>query len=131
MDVGTAIRSNKTGIVTVNANDSIQDLARVLQEHHIGAVPVVDAGGGIVGMISERDLVRGLAEAGADIVNKTVRSLMTADVVACNSSDSLSDIKEMMTEGRFRHMPVIEEGNLVGIITIRDIVEHMVDEPEN
>jgi CBS domain-containing protein len=129
MDVGTAIRSKSSGVVTVSADDSIQALAGTLLENHIGAVPVVDGGGGIVGMISERDLVRGLATKGADIVNMTVRNLMTADVVACKSSDSLSDIKEMMTEGRFRHMPVIEEGELVGVITIRDVVEHMVEEP--
>jgi CBS domain-containing protein len=129
MDVGTAIRSKSPGVVTVSADDTIQALAAVLLENHIGAVPVVDGGGGIVGMISERDLVRGLATKGADIVNMTVRNLMTADVVACNSSDSLSVIKEMMTEGRFRHMPVIEEGELIGVITIRDVVEHMVEEP--
>ncbi|MBT3703530.1 MAG: CBS domain-containing protein [Alphaproteobacteria bacterium] len=129
MDVGTAIRTRPSGVVTVNADDTIQVLASVLLEHHIGAVPVVDGRGGIVGMISERDLVRGLATKGGDIINMTVRNLMTADVVACNSSDPLSVIKEMMTEGRFRHMPVIEEGELVGVVTIRDVVEHLVEEP--
>jgi CBS domain-containing protein len=128
MDVGTAIRSKKAGVVTVTPDQSIEALAAILLEHHIGALPVVDGGGGIVGMISERDLVRGLATSGGEIVNLTVRDLMTADVVACKSTDSLSGIKEMMTEGRFRHMPVIEESELVGLITIRDIVEHMVDD---
>jgi CBS domain-containing protein len=128
MDVGTAIRAKKSEVVTVSADDSIQALARTLTDNQVGAVPVVDAGGGIVGMISERDLVRGLASSGAEIVDLSVRDLMTADVVACKASDSLSDIKEMMTEGRFRHMPVIEEGELIGIVAIRDVMEHMVEE---
>ena len=92
-------------------------------------MPVVDGGGGIVGMISERDLVRGVVESGGDIVDKTVRELMTADVVACKSSDLLGDIKSMMSEGRFRHMPVIEEGELVGVISIRDIVDLLIEDP--
>ena len=128
MDVGTAIRANSPVVVTVSADDDIRTLAGILTENHIGAVPVVDGGGGIVGMISERDLVRGIASGGADIVGQTVRDLMTADVVACKATDSLADIRDMMTEGRFRHMPVIEEGELVGIITIRNIVDNMVDE---
>ena len=129
MDVGTAIRARGTTVITVSADDSIQSFAQVLQDNHIGAVPVVDAGGGIVGMISERDLVRGVANSGGDIVSQTVRDLMTADVVACKSSDSLSMIKEMMIEGRFRHMPVVEDGELVGMITIRDIAEHLIEDP--
>ncbi len=121
----------KAAVATVKPDLAMSDLAARLIEHHIGALAVVDAGGGMIGVISERDVVRGLADHGAALADLAVRDLMTADVVACKPEDSLADIREMMAEGRFRHMPVVEEGELVGMISVRDIVSHMVDEKED
>ncbi len=124
------VLETKAAVATVKPELAMTKLAERLTEHHIGALAVVDAGGGIIGVISERDVVRGLADHGAVLADLTVRDLMTADVVACKPDDSLADIREMMAVGRFRHMPVVEEGELVGMISVRDIVSHMVDIPE-
>ena len=121
----------KAAVATVKPDLAMSDLAARLIEHRIGALAVVDAGGGMIGVISERDVVRGLADHGAALADLAVRDLMTADVVACKPEDSLADIREMMALGRFRHMPVVEEGELVGMISVRDIVSHMVDEKED
>ena len=110
---------------TIGPDASIGEFVDLLMDKHVGAVAVCDAGGGIIGMISERDIVRGLSVIGAGVADVKVRDLMTADVVACNSKDSLQGIREMMMEGRFRHMPVVEEGALIGMITMRDIVDHL------
>jgi len=110
---------------TIGPDVTVGEFVDMLMDQHIGAVAVCDAGGGIIGMISERDIVRGISEIGAGIADIQVRDLMTADVIACNSNDSLESIREMMIEGRFRHMPVISEGELIGMVSMRDIVIHM------
>jgi len=130
MQVRTVLEA-KAAVATVKPDLAMSDLASRLIEHRIGALAVVDAGGGMIGVISERDVVRGLADHGAALADLAVRDLMTADVVACKPEDSLADIREMMALGRFRHMPVVEEGELVGMISVRDIVSHMVDEKED
>ena len=129
MDVGSAIRSKKAEVLSVGPDDSVQALAGILHENRLGALAVVDGGGGIVGMISERDLIRGLVENGAGLVKKNVRDLMTADVIACKATDSLADVKAMMSVGHFRHLPVIEDSELVGIITLRDVLDNMLEIP--
>jgi CBS domain-containing protein len=110
---------------TIGPDVTIGAFVETLMDQHIGAVAVCDAGGGIIGMISERDIVRGISEIGAGVADVHVRDLMTADVVVCNSGDSMEGIREMMIEGRFRHMPVVEEGELIGMVSMRDVVIHL------
>jgi len=113
--------------VTVSPDARIGEFIDILVAKDIGAVAVCDAGGGIIGMVTERDLVRGLSEAGAGVADILVRDLMSPDVIACNSGDTIQSIREMMAEGHFRHMPVVEEGELVGMISMRDIFVQLTD----
>ena len=97
------------------------ELLHLLEEHHIGGVPVVD-GDTLLGIVSERDVVRRLASVGAALLTSTVGDLMTRDVISCGPSDDVDRVATMMTEHRFRHMPVVSDGRLLGIVTIGDVV---------
>ena len=126
MLVGEVLRTKgSVQPVNIGPEATIGEFVRLLMEKNVGAAAVCDAGGGIIGMISERDLVRGIFEIGAGVADIHVRDLMTADVVACHSDDSIKSIQDMMIEGRFRHMPVIEEGKLIGMVSMRNIVENL------
>lgn len=125
MLVGDVLLAKGGETETIGPDASVGEFVALLMDKHIGAAVVCDAGGGIVGMISERDLVRGLSEIGAGVAAVQVRDLMVTDVVVCDAGDTLTVIREIMAEGGFRHMPVIEEGALVGMITMRDVVVHL------
>ncbi len=107
--------------MTVGSATPLPELLRVLEEHHIGGVPVVDDDT-LTGIVSERDVVRRLASAGAALLTATVGDLMTTDVISCDPSDDLDRVATTMTEHRFRHMPVVSDGRLVGLVTIGDVV---------
>jgi CBS domain-containing protein len=102
---------------------------KVLGERKIGAVLVTNLGR-IEGILSERDIVRVLAERGADVLDEPISNVMTRKVVSCRPSDTVAAIMEMMTVGKFRHLPVVEDGKLVGLISIGDIVKWRVQEYE-
>ncbi len=98
--------------------------------NRIGAVLVVDADGGIAGILSERDLVRGLPRHGKMILEKTVGELMTSPVITCSSKDPVAAIEGLMTSNRFRHVPVVDDGRLVGMISIGDVVKNRIEEAQ-
>ncbi len=125
MLVGDVILAKGGETETIEPDAPVSAFVSLLMDKHIGAVAVCDASGGIVGMISERDVVGGLSKAGAGVADVLVRDLMTTDVVACSSKDGLEDILAMMIEGGFRHVPVVDEGALVGMISMRDIIGHI------
>jgi len=102
---------------------------KVLGERKIGAVLVTNLGR-IEGILSERDIVRVLAERGADVLDEPISNVMTRKVVSCRPSDTVAAIMEMMTLGKFRHLPVVDDGKLVGLISIGDIVKWRVQEYE-
>lgn len=108
-------------VVTIGSADPVTAVLAALAEHHIGALVVVDEGQ-LAGVISERDIVRRLASSGAAVLQQSVAELMTSDVVTCTSGDSIDSIAETMTTKRIRHMPVVDNGNLVGIVSIGDVV---------
>ena len=108
-------------VITVSPEDSALSLARTLAKWRIGAVLVRNADGKIVGIVSERDLIHALATDAAAILHRKVQDLMTGDVVTCRSSDSLQSVMEKMTHGRFRHLPVIDDSELRGIVSIGDV----------
>lgn len=108
-------------VVTIEPTATVSDVASTLAEHKIGALPVV-SGGTLEGVISERDIVRHLAASGAAVLDRPVAELMTRDVVTCSSGDSVDSIAETMTAKRIRHMPVIDGGELIGIVSIGDVV---------
>jgi CBS domain-containing protein len=108
-------------VVTTTATSTVADVVAVLAEHNIGALLVVDDGR-LEGVISERDIVRRLASSGDGILQQPVSDLMTSEVVTCTSNDSVDSIAETMTAKRIRHMPVVDGGRLVGIVSIGDVV---------
>jgi CBS domain-containing protein len=118
------MKERGAGIVTISPAASVADAAKALAHHRIGAVVVVDGGGAVVGILSERDIVRDVAQRGGACLDGTVRDLMTADVQVCHESDSLHDLMEVMTSHRIRHLPVVDVSRtLVGIVTIGDVVK--------
>lgn len=117
-------------VVTVGPDVTAGELAAVLAEHNIGSAVVIGGDGEIVGIVSERDLARGLVAHGDDLAKRNVGELMSRDVVSCSRGDDLRHLMQLMTERRIRHLPVVEEGQLVGIISIGDVVKHRLMELE-
>jgi CBS domain-containing protein len=111
------------GVVTVPPGTTVQELAALLSARKIGAVVVSKDGKRAKGIVSERDIVRELGRRGTACLNDQVESLMTAKIISCTRSESTDTVLARMTEGRFRHMPVIEGDEMVGLISIGDVVK--------
>lgn len=111
------------GVVTLHPEDSVAKLAEVLSSRRIGAVVISRDGRDVAGIVSERDVVRELGRRGPSCLSDRVEVLMTAKVTTCTRSDSADLVLARMTEGRFRHMPVVENGQMVGLISIGDVVK--------
>ncbi len=118
-------------ITTIHASATIADIVAILAEERIGAVVVIDHNGQIDGIVSERDVTRKLAEHGAEVLTMTAFDIMTVEVVTCHPDDDIDKLMRKMTAGRFRHLPVIGQGKILGIVSIGDIVKHRVEELEN
>ena len=117
-------------VITVEPERTLLETARVLDEKRIGAVVVSDADHPVLGIISERDIVRALAQRGAAAAEEPVSPHMTAKVITCTRSCTVRELMERMTDHRVRHVPVVEDGRLSGIISIGDLVKHRVAELE-
>jgi CBS domain-containing protein len=118
-------------IICIEPTANLAAAAKLLSEHRIGAVLIRGAGGRIAGILSERDIVRALSEYGAEALARPVGQVMTRDVATCGEEDTVASIMERMTAGKFRHMPVTAKGELVGLISIGDVVKHRVGEVES
>jgi CBS domain-containing protein len=116
-------------VFTTAADQPVTELLRSLADHNIGAMVVLD-GGEVAGMVSERDIVRRIAEQGPATLEETVGHIMTTSVVTCTAHDSIDSIAETMTQRRIRHMPVMADGELVGIVSIGDVVSHRMRQLE-
>jgi CBS domain-containing protein len=116
------------GVVTVTPDTRVSDAAQTLAERRIGGLIVSSDGDTVDGIISERDIVRSLALRGAKTLEETVEAMMTRNPVCCSRQDKSDAVLARMTEGRFRHMPVIEDGKLAGIVTIGDVVKARLEE---
>ena len=126
-----AILSRKgNDVVTADPNASLGDIVKTLAAQRIGAVVVTGADRRMVGILSERDVVRVLAEKGPAALEAPIGEFMTRKVTTCSARDTVSELMERMTEGKFRHLPVVEQGRLTGIISIGDIVKSRVHEME-
>ncbi len=126
------ILKNKGGnVLSVAPSASVAEVVRTLASKRIGAVLVTDASGRLMGIVSERDIVRSLAEHGAGTLEMTAAQLMTADVKTATMQTSVAEAMEMMTDGRFRHVPVIEQDRLVGLVSIGDVVKAKIGEAEH
>lgn len=111
-----------TAVVTLEPGASVADAARVLSEKRIGAIVVSSDGATVEGIVSERDVVRELGRRGPSCMSDTIAQIMTANPTVCALSDKSDDLFGVMTAGRFRHLPVVENGALVGLISIGDVV---------
>lgn len=113
-------------ILTVTPDTDVRAACDLLAEKKIGAVVVTAPDGNVAGILSERDIVRGLAEKGDGCLSMTVGDLMTAPVQTCRSTDTADDAMRRMSEGRFRHLPVVDDGRLVGVVSIGDVVKNRI-----
>src|SRR6266481_3584479 len=129
MTVRTILDTKGHQIESVEPEAKLATAIKILGERKIGAVMVMSQGG-VEGILSERDIVRVLGERGAAVLEEPVSAVMTRKVVSCKQADTVSAIMEMMTSGKFRHLPVIEDGKVVGLISIGDIVKWRVREYE-
>jgi CBS domain-containing protein len=117
-------------VFTVEPTATIGYAAKFLAEHGIGALVVTGAEGRTIGIISERDIVRAISNHGAAALDTQVAEIMTRKVVSCSKQDKLVDIMQQMTTGHFRHMPVLDDGRLIGIISIGDVVKRRIEQIE-
>jgi CBS domain-containing protein len=117
-------------VLTMEPNATLDAAAKLLAERRIGAVVVIGAEDRVVGILSERDIVRAVAERGTGAMQEQVAQVMTRKVATCTLDESIHSIMERMTAGKFRHVPVIENGRLAGIISIGDVVKHRIVEIE-
>ena len=130
MNVVSILKQKGRAVSTVPPTITLQEVAKRLTQKRIGALVVVGARGDIEGIISERDIIRALSEAGGSCLQRPVAEIMTRQVVTCQETDTLDELMAMMTQRRFRHLPVVTDGDLVGIISIGDVVKHHVAEIE-
>jgi CBS domain-containing protein len=127
-----AILAVKGGdVLTIDPTSNVGVAAKLLAERRIGALVVTGPDKRVVGIISERDIVRALAERGPAVNDAPLTEVMTRKVVTCAPTDTISSLMERMTTGKFRHLPVIEQGRLAGVVSIGDVVKHRLHEMEN
>jgi CBS domain-containing protein len=130
MRISEILRSKGGDVATIEPDADVRRLLALLAERNIGAVVVSSDGTTIDGIVSERDIVRRLVERGAGLLGETVASIMTATVRTCAPGDNVEDLRATMTEHRIRHLPVVRGGELVGIVSIGDVVKSAIAELE-
>ncbi len=130
MTVSIILAGKGRDVVTIEPNASRAAAAKLLAEKGIGAVLILGADRRIIGILSERDIVRALTERGADALDKPVSGAMTRKVFTCNESETVANIMERMTTGKFRHVPVVDQGQLVGMVSIGDVVKYRLHQME-
>ena len=130
MTVRTILAAKGRDVITIDPGASLAEAAKLLADKRIGAVLVLGADRRMVGIISERDIVQALAARGVAVLDEPVSGTMTRKVEICNEGETISSIMERMTEGKFRHLPVLDQGRLAGIISIGDVVKHRLREME-
>ncbi len=128
MYVSTILKAKGKQVLTIAPDMTVREAAQVLTKNRIGAAVAVGPKGEVAGIISERDIVRGLADQGQLVLDKPVSAIMTAQVTTCTPDDTIQSMMEIMTSGHFRHVPVLENGVLSGIVSIGDVVKNRVEE---
>lgn len=131
MTVAMILKSKGSHVETVRPDASLQDVVERLAKRRIGAVLVTNASGGILGIVSERDVVFALGNGGGIALQRLAEDVMTRDLVTCTREDRAEDLMEMMTKGRFRHVPVVEDGKLLGIVSIGDVVKRRIEDTDS
>jgi CBS domain-containing protein len=130
MIVKNILLGRRGNVVTIGPTADLAAAVKRLAERRIGALVILGADHRIVGILSERDIVRAFAERGPAALHEPVGQVMTRDVKTCSEDDTIESLMGRMTTGRFRHMPVVEQGKLVGIVSVGDVVKNRVEEME-
>lgn len=126
MKVSTILATKGNKLITIAPEQSIQEAVTLLTRHNIGAIVVLNASGALAGIVSERDIVRQLGQSD-ELLTQPVHTVMTSKVATCLPQDDLMSVAHVMTERRFRHLPVVEDGALLGIISIGDVLKAQRD----
>jgi CBS domain-containing protein len=129
--VSSILKHKGYDVVTVEPQQTVTWIVEVLAQNRIGAVPVVNDGRQLIGIISERDIVRGMSKHAEAVLTLPAHQLMTREVKTCTPEDQLVDIMEVMTLQRIRHLPVVENGELHGIVSIGDVVKRRLEEVQS
>ena len=127
MRIADILRSKGSSVATVHPSATLAEAVDELARHNVGALPVVDDDGRLVGIVSERDVVRQLHAHGTDALRIPLGEFMTSGVTTCGPADKVADLAMVMTTGRFRHLPVVVDGSLAGIVSIGDLVKARID----
>jgi CBS domain-containing protein len=130
LNIGQILKVKGRSVSTARPADTVQEVANRLAQRKIGAIVIVGDNGAVSGIISERDLIRVIALHGPKALNLPVSEVMTREVVTCTESTPVDEVMEIMTHGRFRHIPVVEDSAMIGIISIGDVVKHHIAEVE-
>jgi CBS domain-containing protein len=130
MTVKTILSVKGNDVFSIEPTATIEGAVAMLTRHRVGALLVLGPDRRVIGILSERDIVRALAERGASVLSEPLAAVMTRKVVTCSQSDTVGSLMERMTTGKFRHLPVIEQDQLVGIVSIGDVVKHRLHEME-
>jgi CBS domain-containing protein len=130
MTVSIILSGKGREVVSIEPSATLAAAVALLSQKHIGALLILGAGGRIAGILSERDIVHALAERGAGVLDEPVSQSMTRKVATCTEGESVSSLMERMTAGKFRHLPVLDDGKVVGMISIGDVVKHRLYEME-
>jgi CBS domain-containing protein len=131
MNVQAILAAKGGEVVTIEPTADLAAATQLLSANRIGAVLIRGAGGHIAGILSERDIVRALSQHGSAALALPVGQVMTREVMTCTEDETIGDVMERMTSGKFRHLPVVSKGKLVGLISIGDVVKQRVDEIEH
>lgn len=130
MSVESILANKGREVLTIGADRTLAEAVDLLNRHRIGAAVVVDGAGALQGIVSERDVLRAVAEGGGSALEHAIARYMTSDVVTCGPGTGVDEVMSIMTSGKFRHLPVVEDGRLGGMISIGDIVKHRLAEVE-
>jgi CBS domain-containing protein len=130
MNVATILKLKGRDVLTARPDIPLMEIAALLGSHRIGCIVVVDEEGKVAGIVSERDIVRVVGSEGPDALKEPVETCMTKIVVTCREGDTIDRLMSEMTSHRFRHMPVVERGRLVGLVSIGDVVRMRIEEAE-
>ncbi len=130
MTIAAILKAKGNDVATVRPSVQLEQAARMLTERRVGCLVVVDASRSVQGILSERDIVHAIARDGAQSLASTVESVMSSPVVTCRDTDTIDQIMAVMTARRFRHVPVVEDGALMGIVSIGDVVKQKIAEAE-
>ena len=130
MNVAAILKLKGRAVATATETATLAEITRTLAAKKIGAVVITDHRGHVAGIVSERDIIRVIATAGTGVLDKPVAHAMTRDVITCTEDRTLDELMSLMTAKRFRHLPIVEGGKLIGIVSIGDVVKHHIAEVE-